>query len=87
MKYNEKPIRGMWVSNVNNIDLPTTEDIENYRIKVIEMLDTAKSFNINTIFFQVRTTNDAFYNSMLNPYSRYLTGKEGKNLHLMFLNG
>lgn len=78
MKYNEKPIRGMWVSNVNNIDLPTTEDIENYRIKVIEMLDTAKSFNINTIFFQVRTTNDAFYNSMLNPYSRYLTGKEGK---------
>ncbi len=76
--YNEKPIRGMWVSNVKNIDLPTTENIKNYRLKVTNMLDCAKSYNINTVFFQVRTTNDAFYKSRINPYSRYLTGKEGK---------
>ncbi len=76
--YHEKELRGLWVSNVVNIDLPTTEDIDVYQAKVIEMLDTCIAYNINAIFFQVRTTNDAFYESKLNPYSRYFTGKEGK---------
>ena len=49
-----------------------------YKDKVIEMLDTAKAYNMTAIFFQVRTTNDAFYKSKLNPYSRFLTGKEGE---------
>ena len=76
--FNLKDFRAMWVSNVLNIDLPTVEDIDTYQRKVIEMLETCLSYNINAIFFQVRTTNDAFYESKLNPYSRYLTGKEGK---------
>ncbi|MDO9628848.1 MAG: family 10 glycosylhydrolase [Acholeplasmataceae bacterium] len=76
--YVSKDFRAMWVSNVVNIDLPTTENIDTYQEKVIEMLDTCVSYNINAVFFQVRTTNDAFYESILNPYSRFLTGKEGK---------
>ena len=76
--YQEKEVRAFWVSNVVNIDLPTVEDIDDYKKKAIQMLDTAVDYNINTIFFQVRTTNDAFYESKLNPYSRYLTGTEGK---------
>ncbi len=73
-----KEIRGVWVANVLNIDLPTIEDLNLYFLKFREMLDTCVEFNINTIYFQVRTTNDAFYESNLNPYSRYFTGKEGK---------
>ena len=76
--YQEKDFRGVWVSNVVNIDLPNTENIEDYKKKVIKMFDTMEEYNLNKIFFQVRTTNDAFYKSKLNPYSRYLTGKEGK---------
>jgi len=76
--YNKKPLRALWVSNVLNIDMPTTEDIEAYKKKAIEIFDTCKTYNINAIFFQVRTTNDAFYESKLNPYSRFLTGKEGE---------
>lgn len=76
--YSNIQIRAMWVSNVVNIDLPTVEDIDIYQQKVIKMLETCLEFNINTIFFQVRTNNDAFYKSSLNPYSRYFTGKEGK---------
>ncbi|VEU82818.1 glycoside hydrolase family 10 protein [Acholeplasma hippikon] len=71
-----KPMRAFWVSNVVNIDLPKVTD-PNYKNKIKEMFETAKAYNINTIFFQVRTTNDAFYRSKLNPYSRFLTGKEG----------
>ncbi len=78
IKYQEKPFRAMWVSNVVNIDLPTVEDFNKYQSDVIRMLDTCVEFNLNAIFFQVRTTNDAFYKSNINPYSRYFTGKEGQ---------
>lgn len=71
-----KDVRAFWVSNVLNIDLPLATS-ENYKEKIYEMFETAKAYNINTIFFQVRTSNDAFYKSKMNPYSRYLTGKEG----------
>src|SRR5690554_5177031 len=75
--FNLKPFRAFWISNVINIDLPKMTD-PTYKDKVIEMLDTAKAYNMTAIFFQVRTTNDAFYASKLNPYSRFLTGIEGK---------
>ena len=76
--YQNKPIKGLWVSNVLNIDMPTCLDIEVYQKKIEEMFATCKAYQINTLFFQVRTTNDAFYQSKLNPYSRYFTGTEGK---------
>src|SRR5690554_629247 len=76
-EYKEKPVRAFWVSTVENIDLPIMNDANEYKKLLDEIIDNAKKFNINTIFFQVRPLNDAFYKSKLNPYSRYLTGKEG----------
>jgi uncharacterized lipoprotein YddW (UPF0748 family) len=72
-----KQFRAFWVSNVLNIDLPTIEDLSLYQDQVINMLDHAKAMNMTAIFFQVRTTNDAFYTSKLNPTSRYLVKEEG----------
>ena len=76
-KYQEKKVRGFWVSTVENIDFPILTDEKEYKKLIDEMFLTAKAFNINTVFFQVRPLNDAFYKSKLNPWSRYLTGKEG----------
>lgn len=76
-KYSDKSFKALWVSNVLNIDMPTTEHIEIYKNRIIEIFETCKKFQLNAVFFQVRTTNDAFYDSKLNPYSRYFTGKEG----------
>jgi uncharacterized lipoprotein YddW (UPF0748 family) len=75
-----KHFRAFWVSNVLNIDLPNLTDLKHYEDKIIEMLDNAKRFNMTAIFFQVRTTSDAFYESKLNPTSRYLVAKEGDPL-------
>ncbi len=75
---NHKQFRAMWVSNVANIDFPKLEDVNDYQNKLIHMLETAKSYDLNAIFYQVRTANDAFYQSKLNPISRFLTGKEGQ---------
>ena len=76
--YIQKEYRVVWVSNVANIDLPTTENLLEYQEKVIKYFDTFVEYNLNTVFFQVRTNNDAYYESKLNPYSRFLTGAEGK---------
>jgi uncharacterized lipoprotein YddW (UPF0748 family) len=68
----------MWVSNVVNIDLPIVFPIESYQKKILEMIATAKAYDLTAMMFQVRTNNDAFYESKLNPYSRFFTGKEGQ---------
>jgi len=75
-----KDVYGLWVSNVVNIDMPSLKDIEIYKNKVKEIVKTCQSYHINTIFFQVRTTNDAFYPSKINPSSRYLMEEEGRKM-------
>lgn len=75
--YIQKEYRAVWVSNVANIDLPTVENLKKYQERVINLFNTFVEYNLNMVFFQVRTNNDAFYKSELNPYSRFLTGTEG----------
>ncbi len=85
-QYQEKDMetRGVWVSTVANIDVPKMEEVNEENIaKYKEYLDsiiaTLKEYNMNTAIFQVRPVNDALYQSELNPWSRVLTGVEGKN--------
>ena len=40
--YNEKAVRGVWVSNVVNIDTPVMKDVESYKeylVKMVENID------------------------------------------------
>ena len=37
-----------------------------------------KPHNLNTVVFQIRPAADAFYHSSLEPWSQWLTGKQGK---------
>lgn len=70
-------IRAVWVSTVSNIDIPKHINEETYKAYIINMLETIKNHNLNTIFFQVRSMNDAFYPSEFAPISRYIMGIEG----------
>lgn len=79
-KYREVSVRAVWVSNVVNIDMPTQENMDVYKQKADEIIETCVQSNLNMIYFQVRTNNDAFYESKLNPTSRFLVGKEGNPL-------
>jgi uncharacterized lipoprotein YddW (UPF0748 family) len=73
------PVRGLWVSNVANIDLPVIEgDGAVYKDHIERLFEVCEDYAINTLYFQVRTTNDAFYRSVHNPWSRFLTGTEGQ---------
>ncbi len=72
-------LRGSWVSTVSNLDFQKQTSIDQYKSNYLKVLNTFQSFNMNAVFFQVRPTNDAFYASELNPWSRFLIGSEGKD--------
>ncbi len=75
-----KEIRGVWVSTVANIDLNQWVDDQQYKNEIISTLNRAQSLNMNTIFFQIRSMNDAMYPSELAPYSRFIKGAQGEGL-------
>lgn len=79
--YEEKDVetRGVWISTVVNIDIPKMESVESYKNKLKDIIATMKEYHLNTAVFQVRPTNDAWYESNLNPWSKYITGEQGKN--------
>jgi uncharacterized lipoprotein YddW (UPF0748 family) len=75
----QREFRGMWVTTVNNLDWPSTAnlDIEGQKTEILSMLDTLYILNFNAVIFQIRPTADAFYKSETEPWSAYLTGKQG----------
>jgi uncharacterized lipoprotein YddW (UPF0748 family) len=74
-----REFRGAWVATVHNIDWPSQKTLSATAQKqeLVELLDSAASVGINAIIFQVRTECDALYNSKLEPWSYWLTGKQG----------
>lgn len=76
----DNEMRGLWVASVLNIDYPSkpTTDSEVLKSEAIKILDDAKKAGINAVFLQVRPTADSFYKSSIFPWSKYLTGTQGK---------
>ena len=74
----KREMRAVWIATVENIDWPprgasTKEQQDSLR----NMLDQLAVNNINTVVFQIRPTADALYLSILEPWSKYLTGTQG----------
>ncbi len=76
----EQEIKGVWVATLYSMDYPTSpsNDAEVLKNDADAMLENAAKHGFNTIFLQVRSTGDAFYKSSIYPWSKYLTGAEGK---------
>jgi len=76
----KEEMRGLWVASVVNIDYPSkpTADPEILKKEALEILDNAKNTGLNAVFLQVRPTADAFYKSKYFPWSKFLTGTQGK---------
>jgi len=72
--------RGFWVATVVNIDWPKNgnDAIKKQKSDFLEILDFYQNLNFNAAIVQVRTAGDAFYESKFAPWSRFLTGEEGK---------
>ena len=72
--------RAAWIATVDNIDWPTKGNCnsDSQRVEFVKMLDTLKSVGINAVIVQIRPAADAMYPSQYEPWSEWLTGKQGQ---------
>ena len=72
--------RGVWIATVDNIDwpLPKQYDVEEQKKEFIRQLDMHQRNGMNAVVVQVRPATDAFYPSQYEPWSQWLTGKQGR---------
>ncbi|MBR4757558.1 MAG: family 10 glycosylhydrolase, partial [Bacteroidaceae bacterium] len=72
----KREFRGAWIQCVNNqwngIGRDRMQQTLTYQ------LDELQKSGINVILFQVRAEGDALYASNMEPWSRYLTGQQGR---------
>lgn len=75
-----REFRAAWVATVSNIDWPSKPGLSTaeQQAELKSLLDDAVRLNLNAIVLQVRTCCDALYQSNLEPWSEYLTGKMGQ---------
>ena len=76
----KREMRGMWIATVENIDWPSQrgESPEQYRREYLRLLDAGQRAGLNAVFVQIRPASDAFYKSDIEPWSKWLTGAQGK---------
>jgi uncharacterized lipoprotein YddW (UPF0748 family) len=77
---NKPEFRGVWVATVDNIDWPSNKNLssDSQKVEFIKLLDMHKANGMNAMIVQVRPATDAFYPSPYEPWSEWLTGKQGQ---------
>ena len=73
----KREFRGAWIQTVwqSRYSQMNSAAMKHYIAEMVEKLDDA---GINAVIFQVSPEADAFYKSELVPWSRFLTGEQGK---------
>ncbi|MFA7419652.1 MAG: family 10 glycosylhydrolase [Melioribacteraceae bacterium] len=76
----EREFRAAWIATVANINWPSKRNLttEGQKAEAVSILDKMKAANLNAAIFQARPQCDALYKSDIEPWSYYLTGKQGK---------
>lgn len=76
----KREFRAAWVATVSNIDWPSKPGlpVDDQKAEFIRLLDMLKRDGMNAVIVQIRPAADAFYASSLEPWSYWLTGKQGQ---------
>ena len=72
----KREFRGVWMHVIGQ-DYYQNMTPEQMKVFLIEALDQFQALNMNAVIFQVRPTADAFYNSHVEPWSKFLSGQQG----------
>lgn len=76
----KREFRAAWIATVSNIDWPSRQGLPSVQQQqeFIARLDQLKYLGCNAVIVQVRPASDALYESAIEPWSRFLTGKQGQ---------
>ncbi|MBR6807322.1 MAG: family 10 glycosylhydrolase [Clostridia bacterium] len=71
----DSEVRGIWIASVFNIDYPSQTDLSADKLKyeIDDIISYCKKYGLNTVFFQVRPSCDALYDSDIFPVSTSLS--------------
>jgi uncharacterized lipoprotein YddW (UPF0748 family) len=71
--------RAVWVATVYNLDWPSRPGLPaaEQKAQLRAMFDRAQQLKLNAVLLQVRPVSDALYVSNKEPWSVYLTGRQG----------
>jgi uncharacterized lipoprotein YddW (UPF0748 family) len=72
--------RAAWIATVDNIDWPDkgTANSDSQKVQFTRLLDMHQRNGLNAVIVQIRPCTDAFYPSQYEPWSEWLTGKQGR---------
>ncbi len=75
-----REFRAVWVTTVGNMDWPSKPGLSTWdqQRELLTILDRATSLGLNAIILHVRPGGDAFYASPYEPWSQFLTGRQGR---------
>lgn len=74
----KREFRGAWVSTINQSKYARMNQYQ-MQLYFESLLDSLQCAGINVVLFQVRPQCDAWYKSAYEPWSCFITGKQGKN--------
>ncbi|MDR2233843.1 MAG: family 10 glycosylhydrolase, partial [Tannerella sp.] len=78
----KQEIRAVWLATIFGLDWPSRTlsyeyDAESQQKELLDILDSLKDANFNTVFVQTRLRGDVIYNSRIEPVSNVFTGQYG----------
>jgi uncharacterized lipoprotein YddW (UPF0748 family) len=75
----KREFRAAWVATVENIDWPDEPGlpVDQQKKQLISLLDFLQDAGMNAVMLQIRPAADAFYAKSREPWSKWLTGKQG----------
>ncbi|MCC6186314.1 MAG: family 10 glycosylhydrolase [Chitinophagaceae bacterium] len=76
----KREFRAAWIATVSNIDWPSKQGLPSVQQKqeLINRLDALRAIGCNAVILQIRPAADALYASEIEPWSRFLSGKQGQ---------
>lgn len=75
-----REFRASWIPTVGNSCWPSKSGLTTgeQKAELVALLDRAAELKLNAVIFQVRPACDALYKSEIEPWSEYLTGRQGQ---------
>lgn len=76
----KREFRAAWIATVSNIDWPSKPGLPaaQQQQEFINRLNQLQELGCNAAIVQIRPAADAFYKSEYEPWSRFLTGRQGQ---------
>jgi uncharacterized lipoprotein YddW (UPF0748 family) len=76
----KREFRAAWIATVSNIDWPSKPGLTSIQQQkeYTDRLNQLEKLGCNAVIVQVRPASDALYKSSLEPWSRFLTGRQGQ---------